>query len=131
MLMEIAKWVVVLFGAFIILVGFIMLFNPRKARVFLRKAGSTNFINYTEITLRLIPAIALTVTSDFSKYPIAFKLLGWIMVITSLILYGIPRKNHHQFAMKSADILKPIYLQVISFFAFLFGGLIIYNMLYF
>lgn len=127
MIIEIAKWVVIVFGVYIIIVGCLMLFNPIKARIILRKAGSTNLINYTEITLRLIPATALIVCSEVSKNPIAFKIFGWIMLITSLILYIIPRKTHHKFSMKSADLLKPFYLQLISPFAFLLGGLIIYN----
>lgn len=95
----------------------------------MRKAGSTNFINYVEITIRLIPAIALILYADFSKFPEAFEIFGWIMLITSLILYAVPRKIHHKFSMKSADILKPIYFQLISPFAFIFSGLIIYNAL--
>jgi len=129
MIITVAKWIVVLFGIFIILAGFLMLFAPKKARQILRKAGSTNLINYGEITIRMIPAIALILYSDFSKFPEFFKILGWFMLITSLILYVVPRKIHHKFSMKSADILKPIYFQLISPFAFLFGGLIIYNTL--
>ena len=127
MIIELAKWVVIFFGIFIIIIGFVMLINPTKARNTLRKAGSTNFINYAEITLRLIPAIALILCSELSKFPLAFKVFGWIMLITSLILYVVPRKIHHQFSMKSADMLKPFYFQLISPFAFLFGGLILYN----
>ena len=127
MIIELAKWVVIFFGVFIIVIGFVMLINPTKARNTLRKAGSTNFINYAEITLRLIPAIALIVSSESSKFPLAFQVFGWIMLITSLILYVVPRKTHHKFSMKSADILKPFYFQLISPFAFLFGGLILYN----
>lgn len=129
MIIEIAKWVVLLFGIFIILIGFLMLFKPNKARIALRKAGSTNFINYSEITIRIIPAVALILYANLSKFPEAFKIFGWFMLITSLILYIVPRKLHHKFSMKSADILIPIYFQLISPFAFLFGGLIIYNTL--
>lgn len=129
MIQEITKFVAVAFGVFIVFIGFIMLVYPKKARTTLRKAGSTNIINYSEITIRLIPAIALILHADFSKYPEVFKILGWIMLITSLILYGIPRKLHHTFSMKSAAILKPIYFQFISPFALLFGSLIIYNAL--
>lgn len=127
MIIGISKWIVLFFGIFIIFIGFVMLLNPNKARNTLRKAGSTSLINYAEITIRLIPAIALILYSDLSKFPESFKLFGWIMLITSLILYVIPRKMHHKFSLKSADILKPIYFQLISPFAFLFGGLIIYN----
>ena len=129
MIVFLAKWVVIFFGIFIIIIGFVMLINPTKARNTLRKAGSTNFINYTEITLRLIPAIALILCSELSKFPLAFKVFGWTMLITSLILYVVPRNIHHKFSMKSADILKPFYFRLISPFAFLFGILIIYNLI--
>lgn len=36
-----------------------MLLNPSKARAYLRKTGSTNLINYSEFTFRLIPAAVL------------------------------------------------------------------------
>ncbi len=127
MIIEISKYVIIFFGAFIVFIGFVMLLNPNKARNTLRKAGSTNFINYSEITIRLIPAIALILYSDFSKFPESFKIFGWIMLVTPVFLYTIPRKKHHKFSMKSADYLKPIYFQLISPFAFLFGGLILYN----
>ena len=127
MIAEIAKWIVIFFGLFIILVGFLMLFYPQKARNTLRKAGSTNFINYAEITLRIIPAIALIRCSELSKFPDAFIFFGWLMLLTSLVLYLVPRKLHHQFSLKSADILKPTYFRLISPLAFLLGGLIIYN----
>ena len=127
MITELAKWVVIFFGIFIISIGFVMLINPIKARNTLRKAGSTNFINYAEITLRLIPALALILSSDLSKFPLAFKIFGWLMLLTSLILYAVPRKILHKFSMKSADILEPLYFQLISPFAFLLGGLILYN----
>ena len=127
MIITVAKWIVILFGIFIILAGFLMLFAPKKARQTLRKAGSTNFINYAEITIRMIPAIALILYSDFSKFPEFFKILGWFMLITSLILYIVPRKMHHNYSLKSADILKPIYFQLISPLSFLFGYLLIYS----
>ncbi|WAC01850.1 hypothetical protein N7U66_18585 [Lacinutrix neustonica] len=129
MILSITKWIVILFGLFIIFIGFVMLFAPNKARATLRKAGSTNVINYTEITLRLIPAIALIIHSEASKIPEAFQLFGWIMVVTSLILYFIPRKAHHRFSMKSSDVLKPLYIRRIAPFAFILGGVILYNAL--
>jgi uncharacterized membrane protein YfcA len=129
MMITIAKWLILLFASFIIFVGFMMLFAPKKARAILRKAGSTVFINYAEITLRLFPAVAMIVYADFAKFPIVFKAFGWFMIATSLVLYMVPRKTHHHFAMKSADRLSPIYIQLISPIAFLIGGLIIFNIM--
>lgn len=121
-----AKSLVIVFGIFLICSGLIMLFAPEKARRILRKAGSTNFINYAEITIRLIPAAGLILASDYSKYPAFFKILGWFMLITSLVLYFVPRRIHHGYSLKCAEIIKPLYFQMISPFSFLFGAALIY-----
>ena len=126
MITVIAKWTVIMFGIFLILVGFLMLFAPQKAREILRKAGSTNKINYTEITLRMIPAAALVLVADFSKFPAFFSVLGWFMLATSLVLYVVPRKMHHQYALRCAEILTPFYLRLISPLSMLFGVLLMY-----
>jgi hypothetical protein len=127
MIETIAKWTIVVFGIFFLGVGLVMLLSPQKARQILRKAGSTNFINYAEITIRMIPAAALIIFADTSKYPEAFKIIGWFMLCTSLVLYFVPRQIHHRFSLKAADILKPFYFQLISPFAFLIGAAIIYS----
>ena len=125
-MLTLAKWTVIFFGLFINFVGFIMLLYPNKARGTLRKAGSTNFINYTEITLRMVPAIGMIIYSDFSKFPEVFKLYGWFMLGTSLVLYFVPRKLHHHFALRSAEILKPLYIRLLAPLAFLIGSAVIY-----
>ena len=126
MWIEIGKWIVILFGIFFICVAGVMLIKPTIARETLRKAGSTNFINYAEITTRMIPAIGLILVADNSKFPDIFKIFGWFMLITSFVLYFVPRRLHHDFSNKCADILKPLYFQLISPFSFLIGILIIY-----
>lgn len=126
MLLEIAKWTIIFFGIFLISAGSVMLFAPQKARHLLRKAGSTNFINYVEITIRMIPAAALILFSDSSRFPGFFKILGWFMLLTSLILYFIPRRLHHNYSLRWADRLKPLYFQFISPFALLFGAFLVY-----
>ncbi len=126
MLITIAKWTIIFFGLFLIFVSLVMLFAPQKARQILRKAGSSNLINYTEITLRMIPATALILYADLSKFPEYLSILGWFMLATSFLLYFVPRKMHHAFSLQCAHILKPFYFQLISPFSFLFGAILIY-----
>lgn len=66
-MVTVAKYIVILFGLFIICVGLLMIFAQKKARETLRKMASTNFINYTEITLRIVPASGLIIYAYFSK----------------------------------------------------------------
>lgn len=125
MILEIAKWTIITFGIFFICVGGIMLIQPKVARATLRKAGSTNFINYAEITIRMIPAIALILCAEYSKYPEFFKIFGWFMLATSLVLYFVPRHLHHNFSNQAADILKPLYFQLLAPLSIIIGILII------
>lgn len=127
MILTVAGFIVIMFGIFILATGFLMLFMPEKARELLRKFASTSIINYAEITIRLVVGIALFLYSDVCKYPEVFKLFGWFMIVTALILYVVPRRIHHKFSTGSADVIKPVYFRCISPFAFVFGIFIIYN----
>ena len=122
----IAKYIVIVFGLFFIGVGFLMLLKPHQANEVLRKAGSTNFINYAEITIRIIPATGLILSANQSLYPHIFNIFGWFMLLTSFVLYFIPRQLHHQFSLKAAEILQPFYFQIIAPFSFLIGIFLIY-----
>jgi hypothetical protein len=122
-----AQYIVILFGIFIISIGILMLFNPEKALANLRKAGSTNLINYAEITIRLIPAIALVIYAPYSRSPEILMGFGWFMIATSLALYFVPRKYHHAYSMKWAGILKPLHARLITPLAFSFGAAMIYS----
>jgi uncharacterized protein YjeT (DUF2065 family) len=120
---------VLLFGIFLIAVGLLMLLRPTKAREYLKKAGSTNLINYAEISIRMIPAAGLVIYSELSKYPEIFRLLGWFMIATSLVLYFVPRRIHHKYALWCADILTTTYIRFTSPFSIFFGCAIIYSVL--
>lgn len=125
-MIALAQGIVIVFGAFIIYVGLLMFINPEKARATLMKAGSTNFINYAEITIRMIPALAMILYADFSRYPDGLKLFGWFMLGTSAILYFVPRKVHHSFSLRAAEVLNPHYVRLLSPVSLLFGSVIIY-----
>ena len=125
----ISKWIIIAFGIFIIGVGLLMLFAPGKARESLKKMASTNFINYAEMILRMFTAIALILFAENSRFPEFIKIFGWMMFITTLILIIVPRKMHHSFALKCADVLDPLYLRLISPFAFVLGSFFIYNVI--
>ena len=94
-----------------------MLLNPNLARATLRKAGSTNVITYTEITLRMIPAIGLILAAPVSKYPTILPIFGWFMLITSFVLNFVPRTLHHNFSNKCADVLQLQYFMLKAPFA--------------
>ena len=129
MLVTIAKYITLLFGMFLITIGILMLLKPELTRGWLKKAGSTNLINYAEITLRMIPAAAMIIYSSASKFPDIFYYVGWFMIGTSLILFLVPRKIHHNFALQSAAILSHSLIRILSPIAILMGIFLIYSVL--
>ncbi len=124
-----AKLIVILFGIFIFSVGILMLFFPEKALDTLRKAGSTNLINYGEITIRLIPAIALVIYAPYSRFPDILKFFGGFMIATSFVLYLVPKRFHQAYSMKWASILQKKQVRFISPLAFIFGTAVIYSVI--
>jgi len=123
----IAKYIILLFALFILSVGFLMLYDPNKARHILRKAGSTPLINYTELSLRMVPAFSMVMYAEYAHFPLFFSLLGYFMIATSVILMIIPRQWHHQYALQCAEILQPMYVRFMSIPSFIFGAVLIYN----
>ncbi len=131
MIETISKFILIAFGFFFIASGFLMVVKPEKARTILRKAGSTAFINYAELSIRMIPGIAFILYAEHSKFESVFRVVGWFMIVSSVILMLIPRITHHQFSLRAAEILKPNYFRIISPVSFFIGGMIIYTVSFF
>ncbi len=126
MVIIIARLVVILFGLFFIITGIYMFFLPNRVIKIIKKAGSTNLINYSEITLRMFPAAALVIYSDLSLYPFLFKILGWFMIATSLVLFFVSKEKHHNFANKYVGLIKPVYFKILAPITILIGCFFIY-----
>ncbi|MDP2160191.1 MAG: hypothetical protein Q8K02_06895 [Flavobacterium sp.] len=120
-----AKTIIIGFGLLFIFSGFVMLIKPTLFRGWIAMAGSTTTINYTEITLRMVPAAAMIYLAATSKYPLGFQVIGGFMIATSLVLYCIPRQKHHELSQNFAKTLKPLYLRLIAPLAFIIGILLI------
>jgi uncharacterized membrane protein YfcA len=126
MIVLIAKYIINLFGLFLVYSGFLMFFKPEKVRTIIGKAGSTYFINYTELGIRLIIGISFLISTIYSNYELQFKLIGYFLMISALLLMLVPIKMHNNFAKNAAKKLKPIYLKICAPFAILFGFLVLY-----
>ncbi len=128
-MVETAKWIIIVFGIYLVAAGVLMLISASKAKEIIQKAGSTNFINYAEISLRMLPAAALIYYAGFSRYPQAFYLFGWLMLSTSLILFFVPRKLHHQYTLWSSNLIKPAMFLVIGPVSIWAGAMFIYGVM--
>jgi len=117
---------VILFGIFLISISIFMFIHPKTAIQYLRKGGSTNFINYSELTLRGAWGMILVLGAELSKFPDVFQVVGTFTVITTIILLFTPRKWHAAYAVWCAGRFTPLYVRVASPFSLAFGVFLIY-----
>lgn len=123
---EISKIVVLLFGVFLILSGFLMLFNPFYVKKTISKAGSTYFINYTELGIRLLIGIAFLYSDFLSVYDRYFTIIGYFLIFSALLLMVVPIKKHNAFSKKAADFLKPNHFKILGPISIVIGTILIY-----
>lgn len=118
-----------IFGIFLIYAGLQMFFNPEKVRNTIAKAGSTYFINYAELSIRLIIGLCFIIVSKENMYQFYLSVIGYFLIISAVLLMMLPIKTHNKFSKKAAEALEPIYLKLCAPFSVFFGGLLIYVLL--
>jgi len=128
--METLATIIVAAGGFwLIAVSLFMLYRPFQALFALSKMASTNLINYTEITLRMITGIALVYVANSMDYTWFFNFFGWFLVISAAVLYAVPRQWHANYARYWAGKLTPLYVRALSPFSLVFGIFILKSLL--
>ena len=121
MLEQLARSIIALSGFWVLYVGVLMLLTPHRALTLLRKAGSTNLINYTELLLRLIWGAAMYYYAPYSTQKLFMQIFGGFVLISALILLSIPKQWHAAFSKTSAKQIRPNLVPWISPFAFALG----------
>lgn len=117
---------VVLFGAWLIFVSVVSAVAPKAALWFLGKMASTQLINVTELTLRLIAGLALFFAAPQSLFPELFRIVGGFMAATSVILLMVPRRWHARYAQWWSKTLSPLAVRLLAPVSFAAGTFLIY-----
>jgi hypothetical protein len=72
----ISYWLLILCGIWLSGVGIFVFVRPTLALDCLGKMASTNLINYTEISLRMLAGLAFLVYAGASRFPQGFYVFG-------------------------------------------------------
>lgn len=90
--------VVVAFALFLIGLAVTIHARPSLAKRFLNAFASSARAHYLEQVLRLVVGSSLILFSSEMWQPDLFRLFGWIVVGTTVVLLCIPWRWHHRFA---------------------------------
>ncbi|NOX82625.1 MAG: hypothetical protein GXP06_06500 [Alphaproteobacteria bacterium] len=126
MINTIAQWLVLASGVWLIAISILMVFNPQTALGYLGKMASTDFINYSELTLRLIAGAALWRYSEFSKAPEVLNIIGLFLAATTVILFLVPRKWHAAYSVWWSKKLNPAMVRLAAPISLAAGVSLIY-----
>ncbi|MBV34323.1 MAG: hypothetical protein CMP47_02520 [Rickettsiales bacterium] len=122
---EVISW---LFALGLILFEVMVIVAKPKAIRFLNAFVKTPWHHFIEQAFRLIVGTALAIHSPNMKFSEFFGIFGWIVIITSLMLVGLPWRWHRAFAQKVIPtVIKLIQLYGLSCLAL--GIFIIYSLL--
>lgn len=126
MITQTEQYLIIISGLWLVVAGIIMFTKPLTAKNIIAKAGSTTLINYTELWLRGIRAMAILLYAPLSKFQFFFELFGIMLGITTFILLLIPRSWHAAFAIWSSSKLTLPLLKLCAPCSICFGFFLIY-----
>ncbi len=124
-MLTIAYLLLALSAAWLIGVSLFILIRPKDALRYLGKFASTNLINYSELSLRVISGFAFLIYADASRYPRVFVIVGWFLVVTAGILFFTPRRWHAAYAVFWSRTITPTFARGAAVFSFLVGVLLL------
>lgn len=92
-------FIIVLFAAFfLIIIALLSFIRPKVARSFLNGFAGSFKIHVTEMVLRMIAGWAIISYAPYMRFSGMFRLFGWALVITSVVLLIMPWRWHAKFA---------------------------------
>ncbi|MGI8917362.1 MAG: hypothetical protein ACR2H6_02085 [Pyrinomonadaceae bacterium] len=95
LLATILVWLTALY---LISFALVMLLAPDRAKRFLGGLANSAFTHYLELGLRLITGLAILLYAPQMLFSNFFVVFGWILVVTTVVLFAVPWQWHRRFA---------------------------------
>lgn len=124
----ILSFIILLTGHFLIGFCFVSFIKPEATKHFLRQFASSAKAHYIEQLIRIVIGISLVLNASQMQLMNFHLVLGWLIVITSLGLLGIPWRWHKKFA----DKVIPWVIRLLPLYAIgclMLGSILIYGVL--
>lgn len=124
----IAGLVIALAGLGMIAMAGAAIFSPGRLRRFLGGFARSAHVHFLELAVRLVVGASFIVFSPHLHLAGIFRLFGWIIVLTSIVMLFIPWRWHQRFA----GTVVPVVIRHLPMYAlgsFMLGAFILYGIL--
>jgi hypothetical protein len=121
------KYIVYLFGAFLIVAGIILFIDENIVLGYIKSNQESSWLYFFAVVMRLVMGAALVKTAAISRFPIVFKIIGYIALAAAAIFLVI---GHDRFQHVMATLV-PYFENTggwVGVFALLFGAFLIYGL---
>lgn len=122
---NVALAMVVLAALYMLTLGAASLLVPAQASRFLFGFAGSPSIHFAELLLRLVAGAALVQYAPYMHFSSAFRLFGWVLLITTAALLFVPWQLHRRFA-QHAVARAARYLPLVGLVSLAFGGLMLF-----
>ena len=90
------NYVIILFGLLITVLSSIILVKPKAALNFFDANSGSLGLYITAVGVRIAMGVVLIIYAEQSRYPEAFEVIGYIVLVAGVILAIIGRKRFEQ-----------------------------------
>lgn len=99
-----AATLVAVAGVYLLALGVAALAKPNTAKRFLESHASSARAHFFELALRLVAGTAFVLAAPVMKVPRIFALIGWVLIVTTVVLCVVPWRVHQRFARWSVPM---------------------------
>lgn len=124
MINQLATILVWLAGLYLISFALVMLLAPDQAKRFLSGFANSAFTHYLELGLRLVTGAAILLYAPQMLFSNFFVIFGWILVVTTVVLFAVPWQWHRRFAQWGVPYATRN-LKLVASASLVFGGFVI------
>jgi hypothetical protein len=98
MITALAGTLVLLAGLYLVALGVVSAGFPSGATRFLGAFAGSLSLHLVELAVRFTVGASLLIYSPYMRFPEMYKVFGWVMIGTTLVLLLIPWRWHRRFA---------------------------------
>lgn len=118
-------------GLWLVGVAFLMAVRPSYCLQIFEKMSAklerSNWrLQFTEQGLRVLAGVALILRAPASKLPLVFKVAGWLLVASSLLIMVAPTRWHGAYGRWWVGRIPPLAIRILSPVPLLAGAGLIY-----
>lgn len=98
MLNIISLAMILLAGVYLLWLGSLSLAAPARATDFLGRFAGSARAHYLELLIRMAVGLSLLQHAPQMRLPDLFTVAGWVLVVTTVLLFAVPWRWHHRIA---------------------------------